>query len=238
MSLFDLSGKAVVVTGGAGHLGSAICKGLSDHGARVLSLSSRPPAEICDVADEEAFDAKVKAFAERAGPLWGIVNCAGRGTRGADLEMSAQAFRYGLETIVLQFTCSRIAARYMGCGGSIVMLGSLWGMRAPDPKIYLDLGNGPSIPTPCAFGGIAQLTKYLAVLLAPNIRVNAIVPGWFPKSRGAPRPDYIAGITARTPMRRIGQPADLIGAAVFLMSDASAFMSGQQLVIDGGYSIQ
>jgi gluconate 5-dehydrogenase len=153
--------------------------------------------------------------------------------------MSAREFNAGLNGILtLQFTCARIAARHMLDNGSIVNVGSLWGLRSPDPKIYLDLKNEPSVAIPCAYGGVHQLTRYLAVLLAPKIRVNALVPGWFPKARGAPRPDYIAGITTHTPMGRIGAPSDLVGAAVFLMADASAFMTGQQLVIDGGYSIQ
>jgi NAD(P)-dependent dehydrogenase (short-subunit alcohol dehydrogenase family) len=103
----------------------------------------------------------------------------------------------------------------------------------------LDLANEPSIAMAAAAGGIGGMTRYLARVLAErNIRVNALVPGWFPKKRGVERPDYMQQITSRVPMGRIGQPDELVGAAIFLLSGASSYMTGQQLVIDGGYGLQ
>ena len=81
--------------------------------------------------------------------------------------------------------------------------------------------------------------RYLALLLAPKgIRINSIEPGWFPKPRLPLREDYIAGIVQRIPMRRIGRPQDLIGPTRFLLSEQSSYMTGETLVVDGGYSLR
>lgn len=241
--LFDLSGRSIVVTGGAGHLGSAICKALADSGANVLCLSTRyldpcPKGvitRICNVRDEQGFKGAVLNWKRPDG----LVNCAVRAPRRPDLNMTAAQFNEAISGILTHyFTCSTLCAKYMD-GGSIVNLASMWGLVSPDTKTYLDLKNEPSFAMSAAAGGILGLTRYMATQLAQdNIRVNALVPGWFPKKRGPDRPDYLAEIEKRTPMGRIGKPEEIVGAAIFLLSQASSFMTGQQLVVDGGYSIQ
>ena len=235
--MFDLSGRSYVVCG-AGYLGSAVIQTLLAQGANVICLSSKLLERIPNVlsietelTDEKRVEESLKLFAD---DIDGLVNCAGRpGMRGLDI--SQDAFAETLNNLItMQYSVSRIAAKYMD-NGSIVNIGSLWGIRSPDPKLYLDLKNEPSLGIVAAYGGIAQLNKYLAVLLAPKVRVNLVVPGWCPKARGTPRPDYIDGIKRRIPMDRIGTPADIMGAIVYLLSDASSYMTGQQLVIDGGY---
>ncbi len=82
------------------------------------------------------------------------------------------------------------------------------------------------------------MTRYLATLwAAKGVRVNAISPGYFPQKRGVERPDYMAEVNARIPMGRIGQPQEVAGAVVFLASDAASYVTGQNIVIDGGYSL-
>lgn len=238
----NVVGKRYVVTGGAGHLGSAICEGIAKAGAELLCLSSRPPEfkegtvySVGDVSDEEWVDQQIRWF----GPIDGLVNNAVRAPRGIDLEMPAEQFNQGLNGILTHyFTCARIAKRHMKKGGAIVNVASMWGVVSPSPEMYLDLKNEPSIAMPPAAGGILALTRYLAVLMAPDIRVNALVPGWFPKKRGPERLDYMAQITGRVPLGRIGKAQELVGPVQFLLSDASSYMTGQQLVIDGGYTIR
>lgn len=239
-----LIGKRYVVTGGAGHLGYAICQGLANAGAAVLCLSSKVPQPvpigvdwaICDVSDEDEVQAYI---ADWHGPIDGLVNNAVRAPRGIDLEMSKDEFNKALDTIQTHyFTCARIARRHMNPGGAIVNVASMWGVVSPSPEVYLDLKNEPSIAMSAAAGGILGLTRYLAVLMAPDIRVNALVPGWFPKKRGPERPDYMAQITTRVPMKRIGKAEELVGPVKFLLSDMSSYMTGQQLVVDGGYTIR
>jgi gluconate 5-dehydrogenase len=239
-----MDGRRYIVTGGAGHLGSAICKGLVDHGARVLCLSSRPldipgvESALCDVSDENDFAAHVYRFAGDHG-LDGLVNNAVRAPRGIDLDMPRAEFNKALDGIQTHyFTCARTARRVMNKGGSIVNIASMWGVVSPSPEVYLDLKNEPSLGMSAAAGGILSLTRYLAVLMAPNIRVNALVPGWFPKKRGPERLDYMEQITTRVPMRRIGKAEELVGPVKFLLSEMSSYMTGQQLVVDGGYTIR
>ena len=244
MNLFDLTGRTIVVTGGAGHLGRPICMGLASSGARVICLSSKelilPPKEgrseiksiVCDIQDEAAFEASLP---ER---VHGLVNCAVRAPRRPDLDMSRAAFNAAFDTICTHyFTCSRIAAKRM-LRGSIVNVASMWGNRSPDLATYLDLENEPSLAMSAGAGAILGLTRYMATLMAPKyVRVNALIPGWFPKQRGPNRADYIAEIEKRVPMARIGGAHEIVGPTLFLLSDASSYMTGQQLIIDGGASI-
>ena len=253
--IFSLEGRALVVTGGAGHIGQSICASLRDFGAHVLCLSSKSAefpgavgnitgqgsitSEMCDVSDEKSFADAIARFAQRHGCIHGLVNNAARSLRGIDFEMSRDdvdsIFR---DVFTHYFTCSRLVVPHLSpSGASIVNNSSLWGIVSPDPRTYLDLKNEPSIILPAAKAAILQLTKYLAVLLAgKNVRVNSLVPGFFPQKRGPERLDYMEQVTRRIPMGRIGRPEELAGAVVFLMSDASSYMTGQQIVIDGGYS--
>lgn len=230
-----LAGHAIVVTGGAGHIGGAICNGLVGAGARVLCLSSKPPANnavehaICDCNDQIAVSNAISRF----GPVRGLVHCAGRSSRHADLmevfDLDASAGT--------AFRCLSIIADHMQEGGSIVTLSSMWGLVSPTPAVYLGMKNDPSYAGVASAGAVLSLTRYLAVKLAPNIRVNALVPGWFPKRNGPDNPDYMRQIESRVPLGRIGKPEELVGPALFLLSGASSYMTGQHLVIDGGYTL-
>lgn len=251
---FNVAGRRFVVTGGAGYLGRHFCAGLANMRAQVLCLSSKVgdfadlmalsgvkiTSVICDVSDEAEFERRIFEFVNKHGPLDGLVNNAMRAPRGINLDMPRIEFDQALGTIQSHyFTCARISLRYMKESASIVNVASMWGVVSPDPAMYLDMKNEPSLAMPSAAAGIMGLTRYLAVLMAKKgIRVNALVPGCFPKKRGADRPDYIEQITSRVPMGRIGQPEELVGAMIFLLSKASSYMTGQQLVVDGGYTIR
>lgn len=240
----NVAGKSIVVTGGAGYLGSAICESLSAAGASVLCLSSKIPISVsykavrCDVANETDFKNQISDFAIMRGGIDGLVNCASRSPRGIDLQMSADGFANAIrESLVQYFTTTRCTLVHMNQNASVVNVASLWGIECPNPAIYLDLKNEPSIAGVAAQAGIIQMTKYMAGLYAQKMRINALIPGWFPKMRGEPRPDYMHEIESRIPMGRIGKPEDLTGAVEFLLSDASRYMTGQNLIVDGGYSL-
>ncbi len=252
--MFSVKGRAYIVTGGAGHLGRRICHGLATAGAHIACLSSRIidvsdlPAFTggsiesfeCDVSNEGMVEELAHSFMRKQGRLDGLVNNAVRAPRGINLDMPRHQFEAGLNGVLTHyFTCARVVRHYMEEGGSIVNMASMWGIVSPSPSMYLDLKNEPSLAMPAAAGGILQLTKYLAVLMASSrIRVNALVPGWFPKKRGPDRPDYMTEITKRVPMGRIGNPEEVVGSVVYLLSDASSYMTGQRLVLDGGYTAQ
>ena len=258
-TLFSLRNQVVLFTGGEGHLGTEISKGLATFGARVIVLGRSEarfaplkgffPQEgtgaiegvVCDVGDETAVAAAVERLWNTYGRIDGLINHAATGGREPWEALTKDAWLHGLEgTLNSYFTCTKIVSPYMlkAGKGSIVNTASLWSFLAPNPKIYLDLPIQPAAHTSAAKGAVLQLTRHLAALWgSKGIRVNAVTPGWFPKKRGPERPDYMREIISRVPLERIGRPSDLVGVYLFLMSEASSYVTGQNLIVDGGYSI-
>ena len=195
--LFDLSGKSALVTGGAGHLGSAIAKALAEAGASVAvasrnldncrtvaaELGPKALALRLDIGDEESVRGTIDAVAAHFGRLDVLVNCAYNGPR-PDLDQATGAdFDEALHlTVTTYFVASQQAARHMRQqgGGSIIQIASIFGFVSSDPAVV----NSP--PTYHAGkGGLVHLTRYMAVYWAPDrIRVNCISPGPFPTPGG------------------------------------------------------
>ena len=257
--LFSLENKVVMITGGAGHLGSSISKALASFGANVVLIGrneqklrdfvnhNQPPGNnkfeyyACDINREEDFQDVVEKVVSNHGTIDVFINTAHSGKREKFEELTKSGWNEGLEhTLTHYFTCIKAVSPVMlkAGSGSIINIASLWSYLAPDQRMYLDLQNNPPIHYAVSKGGILQMTKYLATLWADKgIRVNAISPGWFPQKRGPERPDYMHEITKRIPMGRIGQPDDLAGITIYLASDASSYVTGQNFIVDGGYSV-
>lgn len=247
-SLFSLQGKIALVTGGNGGLGQAIALGFRDFGARV-AVTGRDAAKnestrrelgdagavfALDVRDEEAVQETVARVEERFGRLDILVNSAGI-TRGGSLLNLSRADWDEVLSIHLtgSFLCAKHAARSMaarGAGGKIINIGSIYS--------HFALLEGSDYAT--AKAGILGLTRGMAAELAPhNIQVNAILPGWFPTEMTGfgPVTPFHEETRRRTPAQRWGEPQELVGAAVLFASRASSFITGAQLVVDGGLSI-
>ncbi len=257
--LFTLTGKVVIVTGGAGHLGTAITKGLALSGASVyvVGRSSEKLAklmelnaeidevkihtEVLDIQDSKKFESYVDAIYDKHGRIDSLINNANFSQREKWEDLEVSNWNNGLEGSLNHFfTCSKAVSKYFlrQQFGSVVNNASLFAFLAPCFPMHLDLGNAASAHHAAAKGGVLQLTKYLAALWGPmGIRVNAISPGYFPQKRGEERLDYMAEINKRIPMGRIGSPEEVAGAVVFLCSNASSYITGQNIIIDGGYSI-
>ncbi len=240
-----LDGKSAVVTGGGRGIGLGISRALLDAGARLLIAQRSPlPAELAgdarvgfieaDLADR-ANDARIAAAAAEAfGRLDILVNNAGiMFERGLD-ELSADEWNQMLAVNLTApvFLAQALLPLLRAAGGGIVNLGSIEGLAA----------NPGHIAYCATKGGVHALTKAMAVDLgADGIRVNAIAPGWI---RSDLSDDYIdaqadaAGAREKLvdlhPAGRIGEPADVGRLAVYLASDAAAFMTGQVIVLDGG----
>ena len=256
---FSLAGKVAIVTGGAGHLGSAISKGLASAGATVYPIGrncknlqtlveynqkfpeQRIFVDTLDVQDEMSFARFTETVFKRHGRIDCLVNNANSAKREPWEHLDKIRWVEGFEgTLNQYFTCTNVVSKYFlsQSFGTIINNASLFAFLAPCFPMHLDLGNAASAHHAAAKGGVLQLTKYLAALWAPEgIRVNAISPGYFPQKRGVERPDYMAELKRRIPMGRTGSPNEVAGTVVFLASDAASYITGQNIVIDGGYSI-
>ena len=257
--LFSLEKKVAIVTGAYGHIGSAISQALTGFGATVIligrneqklkSFVSQHPEfrnkfkyYVCDVTDEKKFQTIVKDVVEKHKTIDILVNNAYEKQNEPFEKLTKAAWDHAIANSLTHYvTCAQAVSSVMlkQKSGSIINIGSIYAFLGVDHRIFLDLGNDPPIHYAVSKGGILQITRYLATLWADKgIRVNTISPGYFPKKRsGVPkRPDYIRQITQRTPMRRIGQPDDLAGAVIYLATDASSFVTGQNIIVDGGWS--
>ncbi len=249
MDMFDLSGRTALITGSSRGLGLAIAGGLADAGA-ALVLNGSDPARLAAAAAglrdrghtvyEAAFDvtdepAVAAAFArlDAAGIEVDILfNNAGIQVRGPMVDCTAADWRRVIETnLTSAFLVGREAARRMiarGRGGKVVNTGSL--MSA--------VGRATIAPYAAAKGGIKMLTQAMTAEWAEHgIQANAIGPGYMLTDMTQPLaddPKFNGWVLGRTPARRWGTPADLIGVAVFLASPASDYVNGQIIYVDGG----
>lgn len=259
--LFSLKGRVAVVTGGARHLGYAMATALAEAGARVIitsrslkaarlaatSLASRHATDTYAVElDQTDFRSVAKAFAKIHG--WQgridiLVNNAG-GSKLGPRDLLSRAPRDVESLIQTNLTgvlhCSQEAARIMvrQSQGRIINIASIAGIVGRDRRLYKrHKMNGQAVDYAAAKAGVIGLTRDLAAVLAPDgITVNAISPGGFARD-DLPR-KFILDYSALTPLGRMGQEdTDLAGAVVFLASAASAYITGHNLVVDGGFSL-
>ena len=258
---FSLTGRVVVVTGGAGHLGGPICVAMARAGAKVYAFG-RNEEKLADllspsegegerglqiatkqvnVVDDVEFTSALREVVEREGKIDTLVNNANEAKRETWEELDLKSWEAGLAgSLNHYFSCSKSASEYFVKQGfgSIINNASLFAFLAPCFPMHLDLANAAAAHHVAAKGGVLQLTRYLAALWGrTGIRVNAVSPGYFPRKRGEERLDYMAEVTKRIPMGRIGRPEEAAGIFVFLASDAASYITGQNIVVDGGYSI-
>jgi len=259
-ALFDLSGRAALVTGGAGHLGRAIGSALAECGARVALLDQVDPtpaasalpnveggdhaALAIDLAIDDQVKAAPQAVVDAMGRLDIIVHCAafvGTDARSGWTtpveQQSLSSWRDALEVnLTAPFALTQAAIPHLRASGhgSVIHIGSIYGVLGPDWSLY-DPADVPGTPAAYAAskGGLMQMTRWLATSLAPDVRVNSLVPGGV--ERATPE-RFKQAYTSRTPLGRMATEEDMKGAAVFLASDASAYVTGQCLMIDGGWS--
>ncbi|MBT8106671.1 MAG: gluconate 5-dehydrogenase [Gammaproteobacteria bacterium] len=250
MELFDLTGKVALVTGATHGLGMAMATGLGKAGATLVvnghssqeklsaaiatyeSQGLRAHGYLFDVTDEDAVEAAVARIEEEVGPIDILVNNAGIIRRVPLLEMELAEWEAVIRTdLTGVFVMSRPVVRRMieRGGGKVINICSMMS----------ELGRNTVGAYAAAKGGLKMLTRNMATEWAKhNIQINGIGPGYFATSQtapirvdGHPFNDFIVG---RTPAGRWGDPDDLQGAAIFLASQASDFVNGQILYVDGG----
>jgi len=268
LSNFQLVDKVAVVTGGAGIIGKHFCRGLAEAGAHVAILDIDKPSALelagelknhfeieaigyqCDVSNVESVTKSIKKVVGDFGQIDVLLNNAA--TKSDDLGAFFSTFEdYELEqwqkimavNIDGMFLVAQAVGKQMksqGCGGSIIQIASIYGIMAPDPRIYDGATYlGHQINTPAAYSvakaGVIGLSRYLATYWASaNIRVNSITPGGVESGQNE---RFKANYSNRVPMKRMANASEMVGAMIYLASDASSYVTGQNLVIDGGLSV-
>ena len=238
---FRLEGRVAAITGASRGIGAALASGLLEAGARVfgISRSGTAPAGVeavaCDVADEVQVAECFRGIAARAGRLAILINAAGQSlpNAGAGVPAELARFRTSLEVNLTAALSCTLAARPLLAreGGVVINITSINAGRGfPGNPGYV-----------AAKAGLAGLTRALAVDLAPEgIRVNAIAPGYVHTAMTrASFADPVGNEQRRRHvlLGRWGAPEDMIGAALFLASDASEYITGQEIVVDGGWTV-
>jgi NAD(P)-dependent dehydrogenase (short-subunit alcohol dehydrogenase family) len=245
---FDIAGKSVLITGASSGIGEHLAGMMWQHGARVLAVARRESrlddlrgrcpgllARACDVtADSSCADAVATAIAE-FGALDVLINCAGMSKPAPALEETADDFRSVLAVnLVAPFVLSQAAGRHMLArgSGSIINIASILGL--------VGLGRMPQASYAASKAGVVNLTRELAAQWArKGVRVNAVAPGWFATEMTAglfSTPAGEAWVGRLTPMGRAGNADELDGVVLFLASDASSYVTGAVIPVDGGWT--
>ena len=253
MKLFDLTGKTAIVTGGGKGIGRQMAQGLAEAGANVVLCArqadrcEQAAAELaeqfgvkalglgCDVRDPEQVQAVVARTVTDFGTVDVLVNNAGVVWGATPEDMPLEGWQKVVDVnLTGVFLFSQAAGRVMigGDGGAIVNIASVAGLHGAPPEIV------NTVVYHATKGGVIAFTRDLAWKWAPHgIRVNAIAPGWFPSDMANFVLEHAGEeLVRRVPLRRFGGAEDLKGPVVFLASDASAYVTGHTLVVDGGQS--
>jgi len=253
---FDLSGKVALVTGAGGYLGGAISRALAEAGARVIATSrdeSRAEALARELTDPhgvghigialdhlsaESINRGIELSLQRTGQIDVVVN-NGHDPLGKDWsEVTAEQFSRQLANATGYFLlarCVRNHAVEREAPASIIMIGSMYGLVASYPDVYEELSPASPAAYQALKGGVIQLTRHLAVYWARDrVRVNCLSPGPFPQPQVSQK--LVGRIEAKSPMQRIGKPHEIKGAVLLLASDAGSYITGHNLVVDGGWT--
>ena len=248
--LFNLNGKIVGVTGATGQLGGVVCYALKQAGAKVIGLDLDIDRNMIDGVDYDhvnitdvkqtsnAFTSIVKKYKN----FDILINNAGVSTFEPFMERSEESFDWVTDVNLKgTFFCIQsyvnLFDKYNLKNGSIVNIASLFGVVSPDYRNYTDCDRTSPEVYGATKAGIIQMTKYFAVNLAErNIRVNAVSPGGIFNPKSPQGEDFIKNYSFRCPMKRMAKDSEMIGAILYLSSDAASYTTGQNIVVDGGLS--
>jgi gluconate 5-dehydrogenase len=259
-NLFNLENKVAIVTGGYGHLGTGIVKALLNFGA-IVYVAGRSKEKFNDKFEREiedklyfieidimhsiSFESCFKKVFKAQGKIDILINNAHSARGNSQSNLTDEDFLFTLDGVLGSVhKAMRAIKPYMENqkSGKIINITSMYGLVSPDFRMY-EGDDCEKYTNPPHYGaakaGLKQLTKYYAVLLAKyNIQVNAISPGPFPSiSVQNENANFIERLKAKNPMNKIGVPEDLDGSIILLSSNASNFMTGQTIQIDGGWTV-
>ena len=261
-TLMSLQDRVAVITGGAGYLGRTMAHTLAEAGANIVivDIDKKKIDAFCKELEDTwqiktlgldvdlEVEKQRKSIADKVIASFGrldilINNAAFVGTSnlsgwGVPFEQQeTETWNRALEvnlTAVFDLTQECVPFLRKSGTGSIINIASIYGIVGPDPRLY----EGLPMFNPAAYaaskGGVVQFTKWCSTVLAPEIRVNAITPGGIFRNQ---HPDFLKRYESRTPLKRMAHEEDFIGATIFLASDLSKYITGQNIVVDGGFSV-
>lgn len=259
---FSLEGKTAIVTGALGFLGKYFCAGFSEAGSNlaILDLDQKRCQDFadelaekyniqaegyfCDITQKESVQEMVDSVISKFSTVDILLNNASYRSKTPQA-LHAPFEEYSLEewqrmmdvNVNGPFLCSQAIGTSMlkhGEGGSIINVASVYGIRGTDHRIYPNAENRSNNPASysTAKGAIVSLTKYLATYWGKSgIRVNSVSPGGVENNQNA---EFVMRYSDRVPMGRMAQPEEMVSAVIYLASDASSYVTGQNLIVDGG----
>jgi NAD(P)-dependent dehydrogenase (short-subunit alcohol dehydrogenase family) len=244
--MFSIKDKVIIITGASGLLGKKIVASLKTRDAKVISTDINFDNQldddfILDITDENSVKSVVTDIVKKYGRIDGWVNNAYPRTGDWGIKLEDIPFESWRKNVDMHlngyYLCCQVVLEHMKQQqfGSLVNMSSIYGMVAPDFSIY----EGTTMTMPAAYsaikGGINNLSRYLASYYGHcNVRVNIISPGGIFDNQ----PDaFVDKYNKKVPLKRMGQPHDIIGPIHFLLSDDSSYITGHNLVVDGGLTI-
>jgi gluconate 5-dehydrogenase len=256
IELFRLQGRVALVTGAGGHLGLSLARALAEAGAQVV-VTSRDAQRAAAVANSlpnsaglqhlgvaldhlipQSIDECMKAVVDKAGGIDILVNNAHDAISKDWETIAAEEFHRHLSNLSAYFLLARHVrnlAVERKMSASIIMLGSMYGLVGSYPDAYNDIMPASPAAYHALKGGVIQLTRHLAIYWAQDgVRVNCLSPGPFPSH--AANPQMVERLIQKSPLRRMGQPHELKGALLLLASEAGSYITGQNIVVDGGWT--
>ena len=261
-ALLSLQGRRALITGGAGHIALAAAETLAELGASLVlvdrdaqrlesardSICANWPVTVtiavCDLEDERAREITISEVISQHDDLDILVNNAGfvgttdlAGWNEPFERQSLETWRRAMEVnLTAGFHLSQAFLPLLRANecGSIINIGSIYGELGPDWSLYEGTAMGNAAAYAASKGGLLQFTRWLATTISPQVRVNAISPGGV--ERGQPL-GFVEKYVARTPMGRMAREDDFRGAIAYLASDASSYVTGQVLRVDGGWGV-
>lgn len=246
--LFNLENKVVLVTGACGQLGYRICEAFFNAGCKVIGTDVNIENNKIDDVEYIVLDITKKSEKEKVyeqviskyKSIDILINNAGVSTfenfeqrpeESFDwvMDVNLKGTFFGIQSFVNLFD------KYKLKGGTIINVGSIFGVVSPDYRNYTDLPRKNSEVYGATKAGVIQMTKYFAVHLAErNIRVNCVSPGGIFNPKNPQGEGFLENYGFRTPMKRMADDKEMVGAILYLASDASSYTTGQNIVIDGG----
>ncbi len=252
-SLSGLKNKTVIVTGGFGQIGSSICSNFDDLGCNVimadldvnkcrdkinsLGLQNTHSLKL-DITDLSSIKSMFKEISNNFGSIDILINNAGTAVFTPFQERTFEEFDRVMKVNVYgTFFCSQEAIYYMekqekGC---IINIGSIYGIKSPDPRIYGTSGRNSSAVYGASKAAIIQMTRYLAVYIKnKKIRINCVSPGGVFNNQSK---KFVENYSYKTPMGRMAVEDEIAKVIVFLCSNNASYITGQNIIVDGGFTI-